>query len=304
MALLVSGASGFLGSRLVQRLVAKGYDVVAVTRHAIPPLLTSHQKIRWLVCDLSKDSIAVNDLPEITAVFHLAAAKDSTDAGNFLLSNEMTTVRLLQAFAPTVKRFIFTSSQMVYGNPSSTCVTEEFPLQADGSAYGCSKINSENWLRLFQQQYGGVYLCLRYCGFVEGGGLVDYIFDRAILGETIELYSQGKVHRDYLLVENGVDALIASLDFKCSDGFLPINIGSGQVVSTLEITKMICSELNSSSQIELLLDPSPRSDFIFCVDRAKEFLNFHPNELMSSIKKYVRYREMCLINKGFSLDKN
>ena len=164
-------------------------------------------------------------------------------------------------------------------------------MQPDGSAYACSKLNSENWLRWFQKRHGGQYLVLRFCGFIDGGGLVDYLIDRALAGEAIDLYSSGNVRRDYLPSAEGVDALMAALKYRGAPGFLPVNIGSGQAVSARELATLVCADLQSSSPIELLTDPSPQNDFVFCIDRARQLFNFRPSSVTDAVRNYARHRQ-------------
>jgi UDP-glucose 4-epimerase len=294
VAILVSGASGFLGSRLIERLVADGQNVVAVARRPVPTTYRSNPQVSWIERDIAQDGLESIRLPDIDAVVHLAGATlgAGDDENLFLQANEQTTVRLCQALGGRIDRFVFASSQVVYGDARHLGVTENFSLQPDGSAYACSKLNSENWLRWFQKRHGGQYFALRFCGFIDGGGIVDYIIDRALAEEdTIELYSHGKVMRDYLASAEGVDVLIAALNYRGTPGFHPVNIGSGQAVSTHELAKLICDELRSSSRIELCSNPSPQGDFVFCIDQAKQLFGFHPSGLTDAVRRYARYRQ-------------
>jgi nucleoside-diphosphate-sugar epimerase len=293
VAVLVSGASGFLGSRLVERLVGDGMDVIAVARRPAPLIFESHPQVRWLVRDIAQDGFNTTGLPDIEAVIHLAGATlgAGKDEAFFLRANEATTVRLLQAIAERTDHFIFASSQVVYGDVRHLAVTEDFAVQPDGSAYACSKLNSENWLRWFQKHHGGRYLALRFCGFIDGGGVVDYLIEQALAGESIELYSQGVVRRDYLPSAEAVDVLVAALNYRGTPGFLPINIGSGQLFSTLELAKLVCAELASESRIELLNLPSPQGDFVFNIERARQILGFSPGSLADAVCRYAQHRK-------------
>ena len=292
MAVLVSGASGFLGSRLVERLAADGQEVVAVARRPAPPAFESNTRIHWLLRDIAEDGLNPAGLPGIEAVVHLAGATlgAGEDENLFLRANEQTTVRLFQTLADRTDRFVFASSQVVYGDARHLGVTEDFPLQPDGSAYACSKLNSENWLRWFQKCHGGQYLALRLCGFIDGGSIVDYLIDRALAGEPIELYSHGKVRRDYLPSAEGVDVLMAALKYRGEPGFLPVNIGSGQAVSAHELATLVCAELQSLSRIELRTTPSPQGDFVFCIDRARQLFGFRPSSFTDAVRRYARHR--------------
>jgi len=290
--IFVSGATGFIGSRLIERLVADGQDVIALARCLATTPLVSNPHVRWIVRDIAQYGLDLDGLPEIDVVVHLAGATlgGAKDESSFLSANEQTTVRLLEALAHRTNRFIYASSQVVYGDARHLSVTEDFQLQPDGSAYACSKLNSENWLRWFHKRHGGQYIVMRFCGFIDGGGIVDYLIDQALTGADIELYSEGKVHRDYLPVEEAVDAIVVALNYSGFPGFLPINIGSGQAVTANVLAIAICTELQSSSQIKLLNKPSPQGDFVFCINRARQLLNFEPGHLIDAVRQYAKKR--------------
>lgn len=299
MAVLVTGAAGFLGSRLIERLVATGNNVTAVGRCPIPEHLVSSKSIVWIERDIACDGLDPDEISGVDTVFHLAGATlgAGQDEWRFFMANEATTVRLLQACAGRVNRFIFASSQVVYGDANHTAVTEAFPLDGLSSAYACSKLNSENWLRWFHKKQGGLYMALRLSGFVEGGGVIDYIIDRALRNEPIELFSRGTVHRDYLPVAKGIEAFLAALHYNGTTGFIPFNIGSGQIISAFELAKLICSEVMSSSEIRLTSLPAPQGDFVFDIRKATECLGFNPGELSDAVRSYV-HRKKAIFERG------
>jgi len=293
MAVLVSGASGFLGSRLVKRLVADEYDVIAISRDFPPLAYKENHRIKWIVCDISQDIPDLNDLPEIDAVVHLAGATRGAgdDEDLFLFANERTTINLLKVLGDRTKRIIYASSHVVYGNVNHLSVTENFQTQSDISSYACSKLNTENWLRCFQKSFGGQYIIMRFCGFIDGGGIVDYLINKMIEGDDVELFSEGRVRRDYLTVNDGINAIMSALNCFYTPGFLPINIGSGQLVSAHQLAMVIKEELNSLSQIKLLNKSSPQDDFVFCIDKAKKLLNFYPEDLIEAVRKYAKSKQ-------------
>ena len=293
MRVLVTGAAGFLGSRLVERLAATDHDITAIDRCPIPGQFLSSESIAWIEKDIAHDGIDLHEIAGIDTVFHLAGATlgAGQDEWRFLMANEATTVRLLQACAEHAKKFIFASSQVVYGDINHTAVTEDFPLQGVGSAYACSKLNSENWLRCFQKKHGGLYMALRFSGFVEGGGAIDYIIDRALRNEPVELFSRGTVHRDYLPVEKGVEALLAALRYEGAAGFEAFNIGSGQAITSFELAKLICAEMGSSSEIIRSPLPAPQGDFVFDIRKATQCLKFNPEDLPEAVRHYLHRRK-------------
>jgi len=290
---LVTGAAGFLGRRLVERLAAIGHDVTAIGRCPIPAQFISSKNAVWIERDIGRDGLDPDEIDGIDTVFHLAGATlgAGQDEWRFLLANEATTVRLLQACAKHAKKLIFASSHAIYGDVNHSAVTEDFPKQGVGSAYACSKLNSENWLRWFQKKYGGLYIALRFTGFVEGGGAIDYIIDRALRNEPIELFSKGAVRRDYFPVENGIEAFLGALRYEGTEGFVPFNIGSGQAISSFEWAKLICAEVGSSSKIILLPAPAPQGDFVFDIRKATQCMGFKPGEISTSVLAYAHRKK-------------
>lgn len=293
MNVLVTGAAGFLGSRLVERLVADGCRVTAIGRCPVPDQFVANKNVEWIERDIAQDGLGHEEIAGVDAIFHLAGATlgAGQDEWRFLIANEATTVRLLQACAKHIKKVIFASSQVVYGDANHTAVTEDFPVQSVGSAYACSKLNSENWLKWFHKKYSGEYVSLRLCGFIEGGGAIDYMIDRALRNEPIELFSHGKVQRDYLPTEKGIEAFLAAFHYKGEPRFDTFNIGSGQAIASYDLAKLICSEANSSSEIVLSSRPAPQGNFVFDIRKAAQYLDFNPGELSAAVRSYLHQKK-------------
>ncbi len=289
MRVLVTGASGFLGRRLVAALAAGGDRVTAVSRRAAA---AADANVTWLQRDLSRELLTPEEVDGHGAVVHLAGATlgAGTDEVLFEAANEATTVRVAKACAGRIPRFVMASSQVVYGYPNHLAVTEDFPLDGTASAYACSKVNAENWLRWFQRRHGGLYVLLRLSGFVEGGGSVDYLIARARENHPIELFAGGTVRRDYLSADRGVEALAAATTFPHPDGVVALNIGSGQQLTSLEMARLVCVEAGSESEIRLSAERAPQGDLVFDITRAARALGFRPGVLADDIKAYVRRR--------------
>ena len=293
MTILVSGASGFLGKQLLLRLLTMDKEVIALDINAPDDEIYQNPNITWILSDIAKDGIGKNELPKLEAVIHLAGA--TLGAGNneclFINTNELTTVRLMQATANLCDKFIMASSQVVYGDVNNFSVSEEYPIFPNVSPYACSKVNAENWMRWFYERYGGTFIILRLCGFIDGKGLVDYLIDCAINGDAIKLFSKGKICRDYLPSSNGIDAIIRSLECQKENDFFPINIGSGQSLSSSDLALIVCRELNSNSEIIYSDESGPQGNFIFSIKKARELLNFTPDNLVEAIKLYARKKK-------------
>lgn len=289
MKVLITGAGGFLGSHLVARFLAEGYTVTGIGRSPAPSSLANHPDLTWIIRDLSREGILAQEIEGVSTVFHLAGVtlRTNKDERVFFSSNEGTTIQLLRGCAGRVKMIVHASSQVVYGHANHLNVTENFPISGFDSAYGCSKVNAENWLRWYHHESGGVYIVLRLTGFIECGGLIDYLIDRAIENKPIELFSRGSICRDYLDIEDGINAFAAA-SLIHNEGFWVFNIGSGQAIKTKELAEIVCDEIGSASKIILIDKPAYRSNFVFDISRARAMLGFSPRPLEKTVRSYAR----------------
>ena len=292
MTVLVTGAAGLLGDHLVRHISSSGMDVIAVARSPQPVHFQNNSKVQWIQKDINSDSFGAADFASVETVFHLAAIKEikaGQDERAFIKENEEATLKIIHSSKNLVKKIIFASSQMVYGDPNHLAVDEHFPLLGmESSPYACSKLNAENWLRCLQEVHGGKVVCLRFCGFIEGGGNIDYIIAQALKNSSIELYSKGSICRDYLSVQDASEAFMNAYNSKSKSGFDIFNIGSGKCINTLALTQHICQVLSSKSEIKLSDSPAPRKNFVFNIEKATQALGFKPNDLLESISAYAK----------------
>lgn len=291
MTILVTGASGFLGKKLVTKLSNNNEKVIAIYRSKPDSILLNLPNIHWIKSDLSSTSNVLNSLKRIHTVVHLAGATlgAGTREDIFFESNEISTFNLLNQLSGQCSNFIYASSQVVYGDICNLKTKENSLTDISESSYACSKVNSENWLKWFQKKSKGNYISLRFCGFIDGGGLVDYVIKNAIENNKIELFSKGLIIRDYIPSKDGINAIINAIKNinNFENKYLPVNIGSGQFLSALSITKLIIKTLDSRSKIVLLDQDGPQGDLVLDISRAKEILNFIPSKLEDEISKYA-----------------
>ncbi len=305
MTILVTGASGLIGTELITQLAREGRQVIALARRSLQATAPTESNIRWIFGDLANNVSVLADLPPLDAVVHLAGtgwargarADETLDEDAFILANELATVNLLRTLANKTERFVLASSQVVYGSPNSLAVSEDCALDASASPYATSKLNGENWMRYYQRRHGGTYLAMRFCGFLEGGGLVDYLIDRAINNEEIQLYSSGQICRDYLPVADAATALKLGVDAQLGEGFISLNIGSGQSLKSHDLALLVCEAVGSSSAIVVVDKPSPQSNFVFRVEKARKLLGFEPSNLAEAVRKRA-YDRMSLNTNG------
>ena len=293
----ITGVGGFLGQHLGLRLLNEGWELIGYDINMPPHEISAHPYMSFIKRDLSSEGPDPKEIEDIDVFFHLAGATQGArgDELFFLNKNEQIAINSFKAIRGKAKRIIFASSQVIYGDINSLSIDEEYELKASDSAYACSKLNCENWLRFFQWKNDLISISLRLTGFVEGGGVVDYFISKALLNEPIEIYSLGTICRDYLAVSDGIQAFISAAQIPyqqpCYDAF---NIGSGQKISALELARLVCEELGSSSQLIPVPKPAPRANFVYDINKAKKELGFSPKKINEAVISYLKTKQKIL----------
>ena len=170
MKILVTGATGKVGSRFVPRLLAKGYDVRILVRDAAKASALAEPGAEVVIGDLNNADTLPPAVKDIDAVIHVAAFfRSFTDNEGIIKTNHAGTVALANAsIAVGVKRFIFTSTGNVYGSDNQRPSKEDDLLNInDPRAYSASKIAAENELISLHKRTGFDIRILRL-GFVYG----------------------------------------------------------------------------------------------------------------------------------------
>jgi UDP-glucose 4-epimerase len=253
---LVTGGAGFIGSNLAQALLKKGFKVIIVDnlftgkRENIP----SGAKFYKLdIVSQKLSSLFLRERPKI--VFHLAALT-GTDISEALIQqdikiNLLGTINTLKAAGQAkCQKFIFTSTAAVYGDvhKSEYLPIPETAIPNPISPYGVGKLTCENYVRIFSDFYGMKYTILRFANvfgpkqYPKGeAGVIPIFINKMLSGKTSNLYGDGNQIRDYIFVEDVVDASLKVMT-KC-DG-KTLNIGSGKGTSTRQLYSLIARQLD------------------------------------------------------------
>ncbi len=219
MRILITGGYGFIGSHVAERFSKEGHQVVvvdALLAGSKENLTVKHTFYQLNIADKKCEEVfRVNNFD---VVVHLAAQVDvNTSENNPCLdieSNILGLVNMLDlASKYHVKKFIFASSAAVYGNAETMPITERAPLKPI-SVYGINKVNGEEYCLKWKEIYGLNTAIVRFSNVygprqsVKGEGAVIPAFITKVLkSEKITIYGSGKQIRDYVYVEDIVDAL-------------------------------------------------------------------------------------------------
>ena len=246
---LVTGAAGFIGSHLVERLLADGVRVTGVdcfTDYYPEPLKRANvaaaladPRFSLLEIDLGAADLAV--LPDVDVVFHQSAqagvrASWGSDFAVYTHHNVLATQRLLERYKDTrLERFVYASSSSVYGD-AERFPTAESLLPRPFSPYGVSKLAGEHLVLLYGRNFGVPVAALRYFtvyGPRQRPDMAFHRFSKALLtGGTIVVYGDGKQSRDFTYIDDAVEANVRAWKQSAPQGVY--NVGGGSQVDVLE----------------------------------------------------------------------
>ncbi len=252
---VVTGGAGFIGSNLVDGLIAAGYDVhvidnlIAGKKEQVNPKATLH----------IKDICSVSDIEPILkntdVVFHLAAlprVQDSIDNPAQVHEVNVTgTLNMLVASSKAkVRRFIFTSSAAVYGDQQDLPLKESH-IPTPKSPYGLHKQIGEQYARLWNELYGLETVSLRYFNVygprqsAQGSYplVIAKFIDLKKQNKPLTITGSGEQTRDFVHVSDIVAANIAAAENKSIGKGEVINIGSGVETSVKTVASTVGGQI-------------------------------------------------------------
>lgn len=307
MRALVTGGAGFIGSTLVDRLLANGNAVTVVddlsrgrqSNLASAKNNSDFEFVEADIVDADLNRIVANAQPDV--VFHLAAQidvrKSVADPGHDAMVNVVGTARLAEAARRAgVRKVVYTSSGgAIYGTPSVFPVGEDVPV-SPLSPYAAGKIAGEIYLGMFHELYG------LDCTFIapanvygprqdpHGEAGVVAVFAGSLLGnKSTHVFGAGGNTRDYVYVDDVADAFLAASGTLGSGA--RFNIGTGVETSDLELHRLVAAAVGTDAiplHAPARIGDVPRS----CLDpsSAREVLNWHPRvSLPDGIARTIRH---------------
>lgn len=248
---LILGGGGFIGSHLGDALLARGHTVRLFDRIGIPRYrdFSAGEAMEWVEGDFTSSADIEQAVAGCHLVFHLVSTtlpKSSNDDPIYDVEcNVVGTLRLLEAARHAgVEKVVFVSSGgTVYGIPQTVPISENHPTDPV-SAYGVGKLAIEKYLRLYHVLHGLDYAILRVANpygerqrVAASQGAIAVFMDRALRGQTIEIWGDGSVVRDYIYVSDVVEALQRAAFHRGAQRVF--NIGSGRGKNLNEILAAI-----------------------------------------------------------------
>ncbi len=299
----IIGASGFIGSHLVDALLVRGYEVRAVSR-TLPGLLS---KSSLKSSSLSLFPLDIQDYDSLKLavsgsdiLFHLASStlpsSSNLDPRSDVSVNLLGTLNLLDiCVSQDINRLVVISSGgTVYGVPRFVPITEDHPTNPICS-YGITKLAIEKYVSLYNKLYGLNGIILRVSNPYgerqrcdSSQGVIPIFLRQALQDQPLTILGDGSSVRDYLYISDLINSLLAAMNYVGSEHLF--NIGSGNGLSLLELV----NELESLLGYSIELNYTQKREFdvpsnILSISKAKSCLSWTPKVSIS--EGLVRLRQ-------------
>lgn len=251
---LVTGASGKIGSRLTHKLAKQGLIVYALST---VNAFKNEPGVKFIQREHGKP--IVDDIPEVDLVFHLAAQTSAYVARVSVLedlhTNLLETVELIEKLAQQTQppSLIYAGSMTEYGMGKEGNISENYPTDPQ-TFYDVGKVANELYLGQFVRE-GKLKSCItlrlaniygaQHDSKLNERGFLDRCIKEAINGRNVELYGDGDFLRDYLHIDDAVEAFIQASKVASKGQALFFNIGTGKPIRLRTALKQIVEGANS-----------------------------------------------------------
>jgi UDP-glucuronate 4-epimerase len=309
MRILVTGGAGFIGSHLVENLLASGQDVIVLDdfNDFYDPQI-KRANISAVAKDVRVHDVDLRDADKVgsvlrdqkcDAIFHLAAragVRPSIQQPQLYYdTNVAGTLHLLESARTTgVERFIFASSSSVYGAAKKVPFSENEHLTQTLSPYAATKIAGEFLCSTYSHLHKMRIIALRYFtvyGARQRPDLAIHQFTRKIYaGEPIEQFGDGTTRRDYTYIDDIIQGTMAALKY---DGpmFDVFNLGESETIQLKDLIAAIEKALRKKAKVNRL--PEQPGDMpLTCADisKARKFLGYNPRtKFENGLSKFLAW---------------
>lgn len=288
---LVTGGAGFIGSHLVEALVAGGCRVSVLDNLSSGKLANLDPvapRIRFIRGDIRDPAAIEEAVSGCEVVFHLAAVvsvpKTTEDPLGSAAVNEIGSLQALEAArSGQARRLVFASSSAVYGDEPTLPKREDMPTRPL-TPYAVQKLAVEYYLRVYQSLYGLETAGLRFFNVFGPrqdpsspySGVISIFMTQALKGEPPVIYGDGRQSRDFVFVGDAVQALMSAAQAPSAPGKV-FNVGSGAALTINALWKVIAT-LSGSGATPVHGPPRPGDvpHSVAAIDRARADLGFSP----------------------------
>jgi len=260
--ILVTGAAGFVGSNLVDRLLADGHEVTgfdnfSTGRREFLEAASRSARFRLEHGDLLDSDAVARAVQGVEVVFHLAANADvrfgTEHPRKDLEQNTIGTANVLEAMRTRgVRRIAFASTGSVYGEPEIFPTPEDAPFPVQTSFYAASKLAAEALIEAYCEGFGIEGYIFRFVSILgeryTHGHIVD--FYRQLLEHPghLDVLGDGRQRKSYLYVQDCLDAMLLALE-RCGGKVNVLNLGTGEYCTVNDSIGWISERLGVSPRL-------------------------------------------------------
>lgn len=310
--ILVTGGAGFIGSHLVESLLAEGVWRVTVLddfndfyapqlkRENVSAHL-QHESYKLIEADIrDREALArVFTETKFEAIVHLAARAgvrpSLSEPQLYAETNINGTLNLLElAREHEVKQLVFGSSSSVYGINAKIPFSEEDPIRQPISPYAATKAAGELLCHTYTHLYGIRSVCLRFFtvyGARQRPDLAIHKFARLIdEGQPIPVFGDGTTRRDYTYIDDIIAGVRAAIDYRGSD-YEVVNLGESRTVELNELISLLEKNLNRRARINRQpMQPGDVPQTFSDVSKARRLLGYNPQtQIEEGIRRFVEW---------------
>jgi UDP-glucose 4-epimerase len=259
---LVTGAAGFVGSTMVDRLLRDGHTVAGVDNLStgVEAFLTSARTnpgFRFIEADLLDPAVSIAAAKGADAVLHFAANADVRHGTEHprkdLEQNVIVTTNLLEAARVNgVPRFAFSSTGSVYGDAAVIPTPENAPFPIQTSLYGASKVSAESFIQAYAEGFGLKAYIFRFVSLLgeryTHGHVVDFYNQLVEHPDALHVLGDGHQRKSYLYIGDCIDAVLTALKNDGApvqiynlgtDEYCEVNASIGWICDAMKVRPMI-----------------------------------------------------------------
>lgn len=275
---VVTGAAGFVGGAVLREYVARGYEVVGITRRAAKPSTGGE----WVCAELGRGMPVLPETSVDSVIVHAAARMRGVSLDDFWQDNVEATRQVLDWSAHHCARHVvFVSSGGVYPYATGHFHEEDEREQPIGN-YGYSKLIGEDLCRAYAAQTGLSVSILRLFfpfGGTQHTGLVPMIADAVQRGRALSINRDGAPRMNPVFIDDVVSAISVVVD-ACLPGVRVFNVCGDEVMSFEELVK--CCEARFRRKAVTQLSGIEQGDLLGANSRLRSELNWRPSIRVSS----------------------
>ena len=297
---LITGVNGYIGNNLALNLLGEGNIVIGVGRLEAPKLNSSNKNFIYINSDLTDIAfISKIDKFQFNGVFHLASQQPSNKSityDDYYRSNVLSTIILLNYFnKKKIDFFLYTSTISIFGNNSNEIIDESTKPNPI-NYYGLTKFIAESIIQIESRNYDTKLIVCRLqsvFGKDDGYGIVNTFYEALVKNECIEIFSNGTISRNLLLLNDVIKVLMTiSKHFNKVENFEIFNIASSNSMKTVEIANFIKNYLQSNSKINCV-EKKYMFDWDVFVSNKKvtNFFNIELSSMEDAIFSYLKQKK-------------